>query len=142
MTIANRSLQEMLIARYGASAPRLTSAPHAGETARTILNHRTHRLFKKEGIPESLVSLIIACGFSAPSKSDLQQASIVRVRDTRLRKRFANLIPAMPWIEDCPEFFIMLADGRRIASIVELRGKPFKNACNVLNWTLSESEIT
>ncbi|MEO8558472.1 MAG: nitroreductase family protein [Rhodospirillales bacterium] len=117
----------MLIARYGASALRPASVAHAGDNARTILNHRTHRLFKNDGIPESLVSLIIACGFSAPSKSDLQQASIVRVRDPRLRKRFADLIPAMPWIKDSPEFFIMLADGRRISRITKLKGKPFKN---------------
>ena len=49
-----------------------------------------------------------ACAFSAPSKSDLQQADIVHVADRATVKAIADGIPDMPWIADAPVFLVFL----------------------------------
>lgn len=125
------NLKSHLELRFGSAAPDVgedVGEDHVPEGAiETLLSHRTHRAFTDDPISESTLSIWLAAGFSAPSKSDLQQASIVRVCDPTLRQAIADLIPAMPWIGTCPEFFVVLADGYRITRIAELRGLPFAN---------------
>ena len=99
----------------------------AAETLALMLSHRTHRAYRDEAVPEDVVQLLLACALSTPSKSDLQQASIVRITDRDLRQRIGALIPDMPWIVQAPEFFVFCGDSRRIRRICELRGKPFGN---------------
>ncbi|MSP31508.1 MAG: NADPH-dependent oxidoreductase, partial [Pseudolabrys sp.] len=64
---------------------------------------------------------------SAPSKSDLQQADIVIVREKSRRDAIANLLPDMPWARTSPVFLVFLANGRRVPFIAQARGKPFPN---------------
>jgi len=89
-----------------------------------ILARRTHRSYADKAVPEALLSTLLAASLSASSKSDYQQASILRVADSELRARIAALIPAMPWIGTSPVFLVFLADARRLARIAELRGRP------------------
>lgn len=121
------NLKSRLEQRFGSAAPDIADDGAPNATLETLLAHRTHRVFTNDPIPEATLSVWLAAGFSAPSKSDLQQASIVRVCDPDLRRAIADLIPAMPWIGTCPEFFVVLADGYRITRLAELRGKPFAN---------------
>ncbi|GIR55544.1 MAG: hypothetical protein CM15mP62_30150 [Rhodospirillaceae bacterium] len=65
--------------------------------------------------------------FSAPAKSDLQQASVVVIRDKDKQEAIANMIPAMPWLRTCPVLMVFLGDSRRIRRICEMRNKPFAN---------------
>ncbi len=92
-----------------------------------ILRRRTHRRFTDAEIPEELLETLLACALSAPSKSDLQQASIVRVNDEAKRAAIASWIPTMPWVGTCPEFLVFCADHRRIRRVAELRGHDFAN---------------
>ena len=100
--------------------------PAEGELA-SILTHRTHRRFSDRPVSDALLDILLAAAFSAPGKSDLQQASVVKVRDPNRRRAVADLIPSMPWIGTCPVFMIFLGDSRRIRRICEMRGKPFAN---------------
>jgi nitroreductase len=97
------------------------------ETMETLLQHRTHRAFLTKEIEPEVLAQSIAGAFSAPSKSDLQQTSIIHIKSPEKRETIAALIPTMPWIGTCPEFLIFCADGRRIQRICEVRGKPFAN---------------
>lgn len=92
-----------------------------------ILARRTHRSYAQKAVPEELLSTLLAASLSASSKSDYQQASILRVADPELRARIAALIPAMPWIGAAPVFLVFLADARRLARIAAWRGKPTPN---------------
>ncbi len=122
------SLTKLLRARFGdVVANDEVSDLETSPTLSVILGHRTHRAFRDEPVPRELTHLVLACTFSAPSKSDLQQASVVHVRDRDRRDAIAELIPSMPWIGTCPEFFLFVADGRRIRRIAEFREKPFAN---------------
>jgi nitroreductase/FMN reductase [NAD(P)H] len=55
--------------------------------------------------------LLCACALSAPSKSDLQQADILVVRDKEKIHAIAGLLPEMPWIGETPVFLVFLANG-------------------------------
>jgi nitroreductase/FMN reductase [NAD(P)H] len=71
--------------------------------------------------------LLCACALSAPSKSDLQQADILIVRDKSKHGAIADLLPGMPWAREAPLFLVFLANGRRMPQVSRLRGKPFPN---------------
>lgn len=91
------------------------------------LGHRTHRAYTDQSVSEALINLLLAATFSAPSKSDLQQTSLIRIKDRKKRKVIAALIPTMPWIGTCPVFFVFCSDGRRIQQVCKIRGKEFTN---------------
>ena len=82
-----------------------------------VLMRRTQRRYSDRPVPESLVRLVLAAGFSASSKSDYQQASVIWVKDRRQRGRLAALIPDMPWIGNAPVFLVFLGDARRLERI-------------------------
>jgi nitroreductase len=81
---------------------------------RQVLLRRTQRRYSDRSVPESLVRLILAAAFSASSKSDYQQATVIRVEDRGQRDRLAALIPDMPWIGSSPVFLVFLGDARRL----------------------------
>ena len=93
----------------------------------TILNHRSHRRYKDKPIPDKLLEVLLAAAFSAPAKSDLQQSSVVVIRDKEKQEAIADMIPSMPWLRTCPLLMIFLGDSRRIRRICEMRNKPFAN---------------
>jgi nitroreductase len=92
-----------------------------------ILNHRSHRRYKDTPIPDKLLEVLLAAAFSAPAKSDLQQSSVVVIRDKEKQEAIADMIPAMPWLRTCPLLMIFLGDSRRIRRICEMRNKTFAN---------------
>src|SRR4051812_2070479 len=69
-----------------------------------IAGHRVHRRFLPRPVEPALLQLLCACALSAPSKSDLQQADILIVRDQDKQRAIATLITDMPWIADAPVF--------------------------------------
>ncbi len=84
---------------------------------RQVLLRRTHRRYSDRPVPESVLRLILAAAFSASSKSDYQQATVIRVEDRRQRDKLAALIPDMPWIGNAPVFLVFLGDARRLERI-------------------------
>jgi len=66
--------------------------------------------------------LLLAAAFSASSKSDFQQASVIRVDERARRDRLAALVPDMPWIGNAPVFLVFCGDARRLERLGELRG--------------------
>ena len=92
-----------------------------------LLLRRTQRRYADRPVPESLVRLLLAVAFSASSKSDFQQASVVWLKDSGRRDRLAALFPDMPWIGAAPVFLVFLGDARRLERIGEMRGHPQPN---------------
>jgi len=119
-------IKHALDERFGATVALAPGQPGAEMLAR-LLEHRSHRKFADRAVAADLLRLICACALSAPSKSDLQQADIIEVRDTGKRKTIADLIPDMPWVRAAPVFLVFCANSRRIRQVGELRGKPFAN---------------
>lgn len=92
-----------------------------------VLARRTHRTYARTPIPEPLLRLLIATALCTSSKSDFQQASLIRVSDPQTRAAIAALIPEMPWIGSAPEFFVFCGDARRLERIGRLRNRPVNN---------------
>src|SRR5437868_7027668 len=108
-------------ARFGDDvepAPDLPNLP----LLRQVLGRRTHRRYGERPVPEALVRLLLGAAFSASSKSDFQQASVIWVRDRQRRDRLAALVPDMPWVGTAPEFLVFCGDAHRLERIGELRG--------------------
>ena len=120
----------------------LDNAALAGETpdpaVERLLAHRTQRLYTDAPVPDAVMDTLIAAGLSAATKSDLQQVSLIRIRDRATREAIGALIPGMPWIVQAPEFFIVCGDNRRIRRVCELRGLGYANDTMdaVLNATI------
>ncbi len=121
-----QTLADLIEARFGLATEVGRDLPAVGELA-GALGHRTHRRFTDESVDDATVELILACGFSAPSKSDLQQASVVVLRDAAQRRRMAELIPSMPWIGTAPVFMVFCGDSRRIRRVSKMRDLEFAN---------------
>jgi len=93
-----------------------------------VLARRTHRSYTDARVPPELVDLLLAVAFSASSKSDFQQASVIELSDAGKRSRIAAHFPAMPWIGTSPVFLVFCADPRRLERICSIRSHPQPNA--------------
>ena len=105
-----------LTARFGYDLD-LSDVAEENPWIRQVLLRRTQRRYGDRPVPEAVVRLILAAAFSASSKSDYQQATVIRVEDRGQRDRLAALIPDMPWIGNAPVFLVFLGDARRLERI-------------------------
>lgn len=112
--------------RFGDGGPSGEGAEDS-DLIRRVLSRKTVRRYSDRVPAEELLDLLVACALSASAKSDFQQASILRVRDSEKRAAIGKLFPAMPWIGIAPVFFVFLGDARRLQRIGEMRGKPVEN---------------
>lgn len=94
---------------------------------RRVLSRRTVRRYGPDTPPDDLLDVLTAAALSTSSKSDFQEASILRVRDPAKREAIGAMFPAMPWIGAAPVFFVFLGDARRLETIGAMRGKPVRN---------------
>lgn len=124
--VAAKRIEDSLAERFGAAFRVDPELSGLDELAR-IAGHRVHRRFLPRAVDLDLLRLLCACALSSPSKSDLQQADILLVRDQAKQRAITALIPDMPWIEQAPAFLVFLANGSRLPEIARLRGKPFPN---------------
>ncbi len=89
---------------------------------RQVLMRRTHRRYADRPVGEPLLRLLLGAAFSASSKSDFRQASVIRVEDRTRRDSLAALVPDMPWIGNAPVFLVFCGDARRLEQIGRTRG--------------------
>lgn len=120
------SLATLIEARFGIPAEAGRELPDEGTLAE-MLSRRVCRAYTDRPVREALMQVLFAAAFSAPSKSDLQQASVVRVVDPAKRATIEGWLASMPWIAGAPELMVFCGDNRRTRRIAALRGKPFPN---------------
>ena len=113
-------------ARFGEETEPMPDLPDL-PWLRQVLMRRTHRRYAARPVPEALLRLLLGTAFSASSKSDFQQASVIWIRDRKSRDRLAALVPDMPWVENAPVFLVFCGDPRRLERIGELRGHTNEN---------------
>ena len=92
-----------------------------------LLNRRVIRKYKTNPINEQTMALLLSAAQSAPTKSNLQQYSIVIIRDPEVRNAISELVPSMPWVRNAPVIAIFLGDVRRIRRLAEIRGHTYQN---------------
>jgi FMN reductase [NAD(P)H] len=112
--------------RYGTALEIHGGLPNLEALA--ALNERSVcRRYRPDPVAEEIVRLLCATALAAPTKSDLQQATLVRLADPAKRAAVCALLPGSPWLAQAPELFIFCADGWRLRRIFAKRDKVFPN---------------
>jgi nitroreductase len=119
-------LAAALAKRFGERVALPANLPHASALA--AMNERSVcRKYRDQVLAEDIATLVCATALSAPSKSDLQQATIVRVANAAQRAAIQTLIPSSPWIATAAELWIVCGDHYRLRHIFAARGREFPN---------------
>jgi FMN reductase [NAD(P)H] len=113
----------LLTARYGIDLPG-TEIPDA---IAPLVDRRVARRYTDQDIPDSLLDALLAAAQSAPAKSDLQQYSVVVMRDKPRIKQIADWIGTMDWIATAPVFLVWCGDMRRGQRLCALHDMPHAN---------------
>ena len=110
-------------ARFGIDLPGVTVPPAVAP----LLDRRVTRRYTDQPVPDSLLDALLAAAQSAPTKSDLQQYSVVVMRDRARIKQIADWIGTMDWIATAPVFLVWCGDMRRNQRLCDLHGMPHAN---------------
>jgi nitroreductase/FMN reductase [NAD(P)H] len=97
------------------------------DAAAALLDRRVTRRYRAKPVLDPLLDTLLASAQSAPSKSDLQQYSVVVLRDAAKIKRIADWIGTMDWIATAPVLLVWCGDIRRGQRLCELHGMPHAN---------------
>ncbi len=92
-----------------------------------ILDRRVTRRYRPDAVAEPLLRTLLAAAQSAPSKSDLQQYSIIVLQAPDSIAAIAGWIGTMPWIAEAPVLLLFCGDIRRGRRICELHGRVHAN---------------
>lgn len=120
------SIEDLVHRRFGIKLD-VGASMSENVTLENQLNHRSYRHFREKTIPTDLLTSLFSAAFSAPSKSDLQQCSVILVRDKAKQRRIAKFSSSTRWVADAPLFMVWCGDNRRIRRLAEWRKHPFAN---------------
>jgi FMN reductase [NAD(P)H] len=115
--------QALLKARFGMELPDV----EVPEAIAPLLDRRVVRRYTDQAVPDSLLDALLAAAQSAPAKSDLQQYSVVVMRNAAHIKQIADWIGTMDWIATAPVFLVWCGDMRRGQRLCELHNMPHAN---------------
>ncbi|NQV57816.1 MAG: nitroreductase family protein [Rhodospirillales bacterium] len=116
-------IADLIEARFGLATDAGRGDAAAG-TIGQILGRRSYRKYTDQDIGEDRRTILLAAAQSASAKSDLQQYSIIDVRDQAVKTRIAELC-ATDWMGVAPILLVFCGDIRRAQRICEMRGKPY-----------------
>ncbi len=90
-----------------------------------LKSHRSIRKFKDEPIDEELIQNLIGAGLATATSSNLQGATVIRVRNLEKRAAIAELAGGQTYVETAGAFFVWCADLHRSAVACEMAGGEF-----------------
>ena len=124
------SPDELIRGRYGIkpdASPPFAPPNEIPAGLAAILDRRVTRRYRSEPVPEPLLATLLAAAQSAPSKSDLQQYSILLLQDSVKIAAIADWIGSMPWIKQAPVFLLFCGDIRRGRRVCAIHGREHAN---------------
>ncbi len=125
-TTASTRIAAAIRRRYGETVDVPENLP--GQDTLAVMNERSVcRRYRADPVPAPLLRLLCATALASPTKSDLQQASVIRVEPGPDRAAIDALFPGSPWIAGAPEFLVFCGDGYRLRRLFARRGRPFPN---------------
>ena len=113
--------------RYGKNSILDFSNINIPDLLKTIISRSSVRKFSDKPISKELLTILLTAAQSAPSKSNLQQYSILIMQDETIKMKVADLIGNTKWALSAPVFLLFLADIRRNINITNNKGYDHKN---------------
>ena len=113
----------LLQARFGIDLP----DAEVPDAIASLIDRRVTRRYTEQDVPDSLLDALLAAAQSAPAKSDLQQFSVVVMRDRPRIKQIADWIGTMDWIATAPVFLVWCGDMRRGQRLCAMHHLPHAN---------------
>ena len=113
--------------RYGKKTDQNFSKIDITPLINSIISRDSVRKFSKKNISKELLTLLLTAAQSAPSKSNLQQYSIMVIQNQSLKNEISKLIGDTKWALTAPVFLLFLADIRRNIKITNHKGYNHKN---------------
>jgi len=113
--------------RYGKNSILDFSNINIPDLLKTIISRSSVRKFSDKPIPRELLTMLLTAAQSAPSKSNLQQYSILIMQDEAIKLKVSSLIVNTKWALSAPVFLLFLADIRRNINITNNKGYDHKN---------------
>ena len=120
------TVSELIEERFGVK-PEGDLNDIAQETIEKILSRRSHRKYTAEPVLDDVLETLLACAQSAPAKSDLQQYSIIKIKDEDLRQAVFNLNPSTHWFAEAPVALVFCGDMRRGQRLAKWKGYDYGN---------------
>lgn len=121
------SLSPDIEQRFGLST-QVGEKTEGNETLDTIFKHQSYREFAETQVSEDLMQTLLRAAFSAPSKSDLQQARAIWIRDHAVKQSIADLSPTLQsWIASAPEFVVWCGDNTLSHLLAKEHDHPYVN---------------
>ncbi len=120
------SINQHIQQRFGLKT-QVGHSVEANKTITDILTRNSQRKFLSDDVPEDLLDTLFATAFSAPSKSDLQQACVIHLQDRSKQQRIAEATQKTRWLASAPVFLVWCGDSRRIRRLSKWRGHEFSN---------------
>jgi nitroreductase len=87
--------------------------------------HRSIRRFTAQPVADDLVAEIVRCGQAAPTSSNLQAATVIRVRDAAKLARLAAIAGGQEQVATAGAFLVFCADLHRAKLACEMQGGRF-----------------
>lgn len=95
------------------------------DVVQLLKGHRSIRKFTDEPISDEMVADIIGAGLAAATSSNLQGATVIRVRNPDTRAAIAEVAGGQAWVESAAAFFVWCGDLHRSARVCESNGGEF-----------------
>lgn len=110
--------------RYG--SPSAIPVSESRRTIDTLLSHQSCRTFSDKPIADDIKRLLLAAGQSAPSKSNLQQYSLIDVGCSSIRTELTQMFPSIRWALEAPLLIFIIGDTHRTKEINRARDRTFQ----------------
>lgn len=93
------------------------------ETLSVMQAHRSIRSYTAEPVSEEMLDAIIAAAHRAPTSMNMQEISLVVVRDGARRARIAELAGNQAWVAQAPVFIAIVVDFHKTDLAVRKAGR-------------------
>ena len=119
-------IKQLIKIRYAQDSKFQNSFNVPDNISRRILR-KSCRKFKKTKVSKEILISLIASAQAAPSKSNLQEYSILLIKNKTIKNQLSKLLGKTSWALKAPLFFLFLADIRRNKIVTEHKGYEYKN---------------
>lgn len=98
------------------------------EVVQLQLNHRSHRRYLEDPLPDGTIETMVAAAQSASASSNLHQWSVIAITDKNLKAELTDLShfnstgQGNPYIKQAPVLLLWVADASRINTIATHEG--------------------